>query len=206
MTLPSVTVVDVWNLAFMQLGLTTVSEMSDTRSHATKAGVAWPLFRQQFIQQHTWNGCKRTVTLTVDATAPTARWSYRYDLNAISGFLQLVRLNGNEVTPSDDWWEIETDSSNSTRWLLTDEATAVVEVIVDVTVEADLGKHLGPAACTAMGYAFAAYLSVALGKSPQEQQILENRASEKVKMAKAIDSQEGTPRRFGDTDLVTVRY
>ena len=182
----------------------------------------FPLFKQQFLADHVWNGAKKTKklsSLTDNAGAvviPVSRWSYAYVLPTDA--VRIWRLNGLENQPNyvggfaNNLWEIEsvvsdegTANEATTRCLCTDEGTATVEYVFDVP-DANVGTLLSPLVKHAMGRALAVYVAQNFGKNSTEIAQLEALAKEAVLAAKGVDGQEGTPQIMSNTSLLGVRY
>jgi len=188
-----------------------------TSPQQTLLSRVFPLFRQQFLTDHVWNGAKKTADLTAITTTTTEnaamnRWDYAFELP--SDVLRVWRLNGLENRPKHiggnpnihtNVWEIEilTVSSSNKRSLLTNQKEARIEYVFDV---ADSGLTLlGPMTQHAMGMALAVYVATNFGKSSNEIGQLDLMAKEAIAAAKGVDGQEGTPQMFGYTSLLGVR-
>lgn len=210
---------DVWNTALSTLGITTVSSITESSPQQSLLSSVFPLFRQQFIADHMWNGAKKTRKLTALTTNSTDnavldRWEYAYELPTSANILRVWRLNGKENRPDHiggnpaictNRWEIEivTISTTNYRALCTNESEALIEYVFDVGNEGI--TLLGPATQHAMGMALAVYVATNFGKSASEIAQLDAMAKEAITAAKGIDGQEGTPQIFGDTSLLSVR-
>lgn len=211
-------VIDVWNTALNTLGISTLTEVEGSTPQQKLLSNVFPLFRQQFLSDHMWNGAKKTAKLIKLTTTETenpalGRWDYAWELPDKA--LRIWRLNGLENRPKHiggnanidiNRWEIEiiTISSKNYRALLTNESEATIEYIADIN---DAGVALlGPSTQHAMGMALAVYVATNFGKSASEIAQLDAMAKEAITAAKGIDGQEGTPQMFGNTSLLGVRY
>jgi len=214
--------IDIWNTALVSLGVTAVTSTSDGSPQQKLISNVYPLFKQQFLADHVWNGAKKTASLSGltdnagDAVAPVSRWSYAYTLPTDS--LRIWRLNGLENQPNHvggmaiNLWEIEcvvtdegTVNEDTRRCLCTDQSTAKIEYVFDVT-DQKIDTLLGPLVKHAMGRALAVYVAHNFGKNSTEIAQLEALAKEALLSAKGVDGQEGTPQIMGSTSLLGVRY
>lgn len=214
MALVAPAVVDIWNIAFVSLARSKVDAVDSAASHAVVTAAVWPLFRQQFISDHEWRGCVRVETLEADATAPQdTEWAYRFDLEELTDAIRVLRIDGYQLEESQDKWRIMAEGDPPGRWLLSDSEEVKVEYLFDVTDAAEdddgplLGKLLGPHGSYGMAMELAAFLAPMLGVGPAEAGQFKVMAQQALTKAKAINSMEGSPKKFisGDTDLVMVR-
>ncbi len=188
----------VWNIALMKLGAPAVVSVTDTTAQAKRIAPIWDNFRRAYIEDHPWNGSKKTVTLSRRTEKPLARWQYMYDFPA--DYIQALAINGNQLKDGDDLWEIETDPDGEKKVLMTDAASVSLQYIFD-PVNLCL---LSPKVIEAMGYALAAYIAQAFGKKSSEVTVLINLAEEKARQARSNDSREGIPPLFYSDDLADV--
>lgn len=218
----AMSVLNIWNTALTSLGVTTIKAVDEGSPQQVLLTNVFPLFKQQFLADHVWNGAKKTKklsSLTDNAGAvvtPVSRWSYAYVLPTDA--VRIWRLNGLENQPNyvggfaNNLWEIEsvvsdegTANEATTRCLCTDEGTATVEYVFDVP-DANVGTLLSPLVKHAMGKALAVYVAQNFGKNSTEIAQLEALAKEAVLAAKGVDGQEGTPQIMSNTSLLGVRY
>jgi hypothetical protein len=213
----AVTVVQIWNVALVELGVGTIGTTSDGSSQAILLNTVWEGgFRAQFLADHAWNGAKRTIDLETfndsagDAVAPSGpRWAKAYNLP--TDYLRALTINGLPMQPNggmgQNQWEIEVVSDGATppilkRCLLSNEGTISLEYVMDIG--ADIGL-LSPLVAHAMGLALAAHVATNFGKPPTEQAYIAQRAADALLAAKGVDGQESSPRMFSSTSLLDVR-
>ena len=218
----AMSVLNIWNTALTTLGITTIQSINEGSPQQVLLSNVFPLFKQQFLADHVWNGGKKTKKLSLltdnagEVVFPVSRWSYAYVLPSDS--VRIWRLNGLENQPNytggfaNNLWEIEVvvsdeDTANeaSTRCLCTNESTATVEYVFDVP-DGNLGLLLSPLVKHAMGRSLAVYVAQNFGKNSTEIAQLEALAKEAVLAAKSVDGQEGTPQIMSNTSLLGVRY
>ncbi|MFQ5593151.1 MAG: hypothetical protein ACE5HA_03280, partial [Anaerolineae bacterium] len=195
-----VSTLDVWNTALGELGVPYVQDENESSPQAKTLRVVWPIFRRKFLDDHAWNGCKMTRKLNRLTESPVDRWTYIYLLPYES--LRVLTLNGEENTAGADKWEIEIDIPRQVRRLLTDANEAIVEYIADVPDVVTLAAST----VHAMGVGLASHLARKFGKSAGEIRELRRSAEISLRMAKASDGMEGTPRIRSDTTLVDARF
>ena len=213
-----VTVVQIWNVALVELGVGTVGTTSDGSAQAILLNTVWDGgFRAQFLADHAWNGAKRTIGLTTfkdssgDAVSPSGtRWSNAYDLP--EDYLRALTINGLPMQPNgsrgQNQWEIEVVSDGESsptlkRCLLSNEGTISLEYVMDLG-DVNIGL-LSPLVAHAMGLALAAFVATNFGKPPTEQAFIGQRAADALLAAKGVDGQESSPRMFSSTSLLDVR-
>jgi len=204
---------DIWNIGLTQLGVGQVTGQVDGTAQAKLIDAVWDDFRQQFISDHAWNGCKTTAVLTalVDSDfQDSTRWSNVFSLP--SDYIRALALNGHPNQPKSSeevQWEIEIVANTAatpvkTRCLVTNQATAKLEYVFDV---GDAYIHLlSPAMRHAAGLGLAAFVGANFGKSASEIALIEQKYREALLKAKGIDGQESSGRYFSSTALVDVRY
>jgi hypothetical protein len=204
---------DIWNIGLTQLGVGQVSGQVDGTAQAKLIDAVWDDFRQQFISDHAWNGCKTTAVLTalVDSDfQDSTRWSNVFSLP--SDYIRALALNGHPNQPKSSEevpWEIEIVANTDaipvkTRCLVTNQATAKLEYVFDVGD--DYIHLLSPAMRHAAGLGLAAFVGANFGKSASEIALIEQKYREALLKAKGIDGQESSGRYFSSTALVDVRY
>jgi len=213
----AVTVVQIWNVALVELGVGTIGTTSDGSSQAILLNTVWEGgFRAQFLADHAWNGAKRTIDLETfndsagDAVAPSGpRWAKAYNLP--DDYLRALTINGLPMQPNggmgQNQWEIEVVSDGATppilkRCLLSNSGTISLEYVMDIGADIYL---LSPLVAHAMGLALAAHVATNFGKPPTEQAYIAQRAADALLAAKGVDGQESSPRMFSSTSLLDVR-
>ncbi len=149
----------------------------------------WVNARRSFLEEHTWNGAKRTEVLVKKDTVPVSRWGAMFTLP--HDCLRVVTINGFRTSDGVDPWEIEVDTNTNERVLLTDFANAIAVMIVDVP---DLA-HLKTKVLEAMGLYLAYQVSAVFPMSDSHLEFLKEKMEHAIAMAKGTDGQEGTPPR-----------
>jgi len=202
---------DIWNVGLSQLGVGLVDGQVDGSAQAALIDKIWDNFRQQFISDHAWNGCKTTEVLVPLADSnfkDTSRWAYVYTLP--SDYIRALTLNGYPNQPKSSEsvaWEIEivaNDSGTKSRCLVTNQSSAKLEYVFDVG-DANI-ELLSPAMSHAAGLGLASFVGANFGKSASELALIEQKYREALLKAKGIDGQESSGKYFSPTELVDVRY
>jgi len=212
-----VTITEIWNVALVELGIATVTEV-DTSPQAQLLSNVWNGgFRQQFLADHAFHGAKTTKSLSLftdssgNAVKPSgSRWSNAYELP--TDYIRALTINGLAMQPNTSMgqnaWEIEIVSDGATdptlkRCLLSNEGSVSLEYIMDIGN--DNISLLSPLVAHACGLALAAHVATNFGKNPSEQQQLNQKAQDALLAAKGVDGQESSPRMFSTTSLLDVR-
>jgi len=200
-------VLDIWNVALTRLGIEPVTSAptSDGSPQGVILATNWPLFKEAFLRDASWDGAKKTAALTtfkdsdgVTPVVPTARWNFAYERP--SDHVRSLRLNGRENRPGDKdvagslgLWEEEVatnDVGTRKRCLFTDEASANLEYVFLVP---DSDITLMPADMRwAMALALAAHVATSFGKTTTEASMLELDAEKAKRNALRTDSATGT--------------
>jgi len=213
-----VTVVQIWNVALVELGVGTIGTTSDGSSQAILLNTVWEGgFRAQFLADHAWNGAKRTIDLSTfkdsggTAVSPSgSRWNNAFELP--TDYLRALTINGFPMQPNgsmgQNQWEIEVVSDGATppvlkRCLLSNESSISLEYVMDIGDD-NIGL-LSPLVAHAMGLALAAHVATNFGKPPAEQAYIGQRAADALLAAKGVDGQESSPRMFSTTSLLDAR-
>ena len=212
-----VTITEIWNVALVELGISTVTEV-DTSPQAQLLSTVWNGgFRQQFLADHAFHGAKTTKDLSLykdssgNAISPSgSRWKSAYELP--SDYIRALTINGLAMQPNSSMgknaWEIEIVSDGATvpvlkRCLLSNEGSISLEYIMDI------GNNnislISPLVAHACGLSLAAHVATNFGKNPNEQAQLNQKAADALLAAKGVDGQESSPRYFSTTSLLDVR-
>lgn len=116
---------DIANQALARIGAPPIMDLLDESSKgATLVRSAYNIVVEEVARAAEWNCLKRRANLAQNTTGPEFGWTYSYPLPA--GCLRVVKLNGLEGHPDDDF-EVEG------RDLLTDADTAKIEYIFSET-------------------------------------------------------------------------
>jgi len=207
---------DIYNVAFTQLGVPNINQTTDTVSQALIANNNWPLFKEQFLNDHSWNGAKKTAALSnflnSDDTVvtPVARWRHGYKVP--DDYVRGLRLNGEEMRPvskhmsGTGLWEEEiltNDIGTHARCIVTNSTTASLEYTF-LLCDAEISLLTGLTRY-AMSLSFAAFLSSKFGKPASEKAQLEALAEEALRKARRADSSIGSNLTPPNMNLIWAR-
>ncbi len=187
--------VTVCNIALAHLGQPPINALSDDNSQARRCARRFPSFRRDYFIRHPWNGITRTVTLNQISGTPTGPYDYQYALP--TDFLVVDDVNPDIDTPGDDNWAVEMRGDGSEKVLLTDASSVVLRYVAD-RVEIGLLK---PNILSSMGSSFAVALAPFFRIPPAEVQRLQILADRELADTRAVDSMEGSPQKFEESDL-----
>ena len=195
-----VTKLDVFNIAALALGFAEgVSDPDENTAVASVLRKRWTTARRSFLEEHPYNGCKRTVDLNLKTTPPVDRWTNMFSLPY--DCLRVMTINGFEQNDGIDSWEVEHDLASNERVLLTNASSAKAALLVDVP---DL-THLKTKVIEAMGLYLAYQVNEVFPMSSDKRAQMEKKMSHAISMTKGTDGQEGTPPRRTESWLVQSR-
>ncbi len=195
----TVTKLDVFNIAALALGFAEgVSDPDENSQPAITLRKRWVTARRSFLEEHPYNGAKRTAVLSKAPTAPVDRWKNMFVLPY--DHLRIMSLNGISQSDGTDPWEIEVDIKSNSRVLLTDADEAIVSMIIDVD---DL-THLKTKVIEAMGLYLAYQVNEVFPMTPAKRKDLKDKMDHAVSITKGADGQEGTPPRRTQSFVVAA--
>jgi len=113
--------VQIVNMALVQLGQPTILNLTDNTANAKRANALYDLVRQMVLQAHPWNGSTKQAVLTLLATTPDFKWTYRFSLPA--DCLRALRTD-QDVGNKRDWQQYGGE-------IWTDHGTLELEYIYD---------------------------------------------------------------------------
>ena len=196
----TVTKLDVFNIAGIALGYPEgVNDVDENTTLAITLRKRWVTARRSFLEEHPFNGCKRTANLNRLSTTPVDRWSYMYEIPY--DCLRVLTVNGVRQSEGTDDWEVEYDPVSRSRVVLTDASTVAAAMIVDVE---DL-THLKTKVIEALGLYLAYQVHEGFVLSPGKARDLEEKMRHAISMTKSADGQEGTPPRRIPSPIVQAR-
>tara|TARA_R110002110_G_scaffold165165_1_gene365479 strand:+ start:146 stop:3022 length:2877 start_codon:yes stop_codon:yes gene_type:complete len=214
-----VTIEEIWNVALVELGVTTVQNATtDGTPQAVLLRTVWNGgFRQQFLADSSFGGSKSTATLSffkdssdTNVNPGGTRWNNAFLLP--TDYIRALTINGLPMQPNTSMgknqWEIEIVGDGETpetkkRCLVTNVGSVDLEYIMDIGN--DNLSLLSPLVAHAAGLALASHVAVNFGKSPTEQAQIQQRAADALLSARGVDGQESSPRLFSTTGLLDVR-
>jgi hypothetical protein len=81
-------VIEICNNALLDLGEDPITALTEGSQAARLCNQRWPAVRDAVLRAHPWNCAMELAELSVNATAPTFKWDYSYNLPA--NFLRLA--------------------------------------------------------------------------------------------------------------------
>jgi hypothetical protein len=84
-------VVEIANLALLDLGEALINSLSDAEISAVRANTLWPSVRKAVLRAHPWNCAIKEVALGELSTNPSLTWAYAFQLP--SDCLRVLKVN-----------------------------------------------------------------------------------------------------------------
>lgn len=192
--------VEICNMALTALGANNIMDLTENTEEARKCNVLFENLRDEMLESHIWNfAIRRSDDLALSATSP--EWEYTNKFQLPTDCLRVLKTNFEKPIQSvnrrsDRAYKIEEG------YLLTDEGSVKIQYLAKVT---DPTKQL-----RAFQVALAARLEAELAFSIlQSARIAESKwkiYELKLRNAKAVDAQEGTPDDQLDDEWTDSRY
>ena len=187
--------VSIANVAFVRLGVATISALTDDAPQARIANRTFDHFRDDMLREHTWNWATKRTSLSASAAAPEWKFTYAYVLPA--DYMRLVEVNN----PSGYEYRIE----------LTDDGPVIVTDLSAPLEIAYVAKITNVAYWDAK---FVAAVSARLAMEWSEQltavstlhETLQKEYLKALSDAKAVESQEDSVREIDVSPWISARY
>lgn len=179
--------VSICTNALLLLGGSPIASFDEATDSARLCSNLWPTVRDAVLRAHPWNCAIKRVSLAPKGEAPVYGHAFAFTL------------------PSDclRFLDADTDYAYTLegRDILADENPLYIRYLYrneDVNTYDTL-------LCDALTAAMQAHLAYPITKSTTQQEAAWKLFSEKLKLARAVDGQEGSPETFGDFPLISVR-
>jgi len=174
--------VDIANYALDQIGEQTISTLDDATTPARKAKLNIYQTIREVSASGNWKCARASAVLAQDATAPAFGWSYAYTLPV--DFIRIVSFNDLETE------DVETELFEVRgRQIQTDETTASIVYIKDITVSGDVGA-MPPLMVKAVYLALSAKLAWAIQQNRTLMAMQEEKAEKALMRARSTDARE----------------
>lgn len=175
-------VVEIINIALNELGVDTITSLTDDNESARTANLRWPIVRDAVLRAHPWNCCMTQAELAADSTDPAWKWDAQYTMP--SNCLRLCEVASSAGI-------IFTDYEVQGRKILTNEAAPIYISYVkreeDPTIyDQLLSKTLAAAFAMDTAYKFTASTTAKEAMTALYERYLSE--------ARGVDAQEGTTR------------
>lgn len=189
--------IQICNLALTRIGNDVALEsFSGTDKPARLCALHYPMARDAVLAAHPWNFAIRRVDLAAESTAPAFEYLYRFPLP--SDCLKVIRTEDESAGYLDDY---RIESTASGRMLLSNSSAAAIEYIARVEDVA----LFSPLFVDVLAQRIAAELAPAFADSASMAQQFWQIYEAKLREARSVDAQEGTPRQFIVDEWVVAR-
>jgi hypothetical protein len=187
---------EIANIALSRLGNSLqIASLSENTKEARLCNLNYAACRDATLRAHPWNFATRRANLAQDATAPAFEYAYRYALPANPDYCLKVVRTALEAYGSPDDYRVEG------RFLLSNEGTVGIEYIARVTDVAQFDDDF----VDCLAGRLAAEVCPALTENASMTKSLWDIHAVKIKEARSVDGQEGTPRNFVSDLWITAR-
>ena len=182
------TIVQIYNIAFIHLGVETIAATSETNKQTTTANAKYEFVKNRLLRQHPWNFATTRATLTDDGTTPDHEFTYAFALP--TGFLRLLSLYeyGNQ------------DFRVEANKILAYEDEIKIKFIKDVE-ESTFPDEFAEL----LGLELAIDICGQLVQSETVRAGLLSTRAERLRDARSVDAQEGKPEDPNDDVLLNAR-
>ena len=184
-----VSIVGLVNQALFSLGQKSIISMTEDNEAARLCNGRYAYIRDATIRAYPWNCAMARATLAQSASAPIWEYDYKYALPTDPLCLRVLEMKEDYV------WKVEG------RWIVTNAPTCNILYLARLTDVNEMEVLLREAIAARL----AADICYALtGSSPQQDKmwIL---YEQKIRQAKSVDAQEGTPDSLSDDTFLDSR-
>ena len=184
---------EIGNNALIALGAETIMDLTEDSKAARLCNARFESARDAVLRAHPWNCAMARASLAQNSSAPAFGYDYSYELPP--DCLRVIEAYGTDEEPIDDW-QVEG------RNLLCNETTVYIKYTKKIT-----DPNLFDSLCReAISARLAAEIAYALTQSrTAEKNMWEVYEGIKLREARAIDAQEGTPVDVSEDSWITVR-
>jgi hypothetical protein len=190
--------VQICNIALTRLGNERVlTALTQANKEGRLCALHYPLARDAVLAAHPWNFAVRRVDLALEDATPPFEYTYRYPLP--SDCLKVIRTEDEAAGFSDDY-RIESVASGLV--LLSENSVVAIEYIARIEDVA----LFSPLFVDVLAQRIAAELAPAFADSQSMAQQLWQIYEAKLREARSVDAQEGTPRNQVFDTWVNARF
>lgn len=182
------TEVDICNSALGKLGVETITALADNNPRARLCNSQYNKIRDKVLYSHPWNFAVERASLTVDATAPTYGYTYRYPKPA--GCLRVLEVD------TDQAWEIEGD------YILTDSSDCYIRYIKAVTDVAKFNPFFAEVLAIELAHDMAFPLT---GNNTLKEQLTKDKKAQLAE-ARSMDAFESSVKQIQANDWLNARF
>jgi len=181
----------ICNLALRRVGDKTITSLTDSSKEASLCALLYEPILEQVLTSSPWNCALFRTQLSEDSSTPAFGWAHQYNLPNDPKCLQVQRMEDARYE-----WVREGDL------LLTDVDEAKILYIGYVNDPTKLSPHV----VKVFYLNLAIELSFVLTQTNTIKGLLLEELQEAEKIARSIDSREGTPMRVDKSNWISSRY
>lgn len=187
--------VSIVNAALIKLGEATITALTEDSKPARLANAVYSDIRDAILSAHPWNFAIAEASLAADGTDPTWTYDYRYALPETPvKCLRVLRIEDDDQEGVE--WEV------FGRYIYTDEGAPLrIKYLSQVT---DAGQY-PPHFVEVFAARLAAELAEALKQSSTMTQAMWELYERKLREARTVDAQEGTPQTITANQWLAAR-
>ncbi len=186
-------IVGLVNQALFMLGQKSIISMTEDNEAARLCNGRYTYIRDATIRAYPWNCAMTRATLARSGTAPTWKFDYKFALPTDPYCLRVLEMK--EKEEGGYKWKIEG------RWIVTDSTTANILYLKRVTDVNEMDLLLREAIAARL----AADICYALTGSSKREDSLWIIYEQKIRRAKSVDAQEGTPEETTEDTFLNAR-
>lgn len=183
--------VSICSNALLMLGDSPINSLSENNDRARLATNLYSSTRDAVLRSHPWNCATKRVVLSPEVAAPAFDYTAQF---AIPGDLLRILQVGEHGAEID--YRIEGNR------ILADTDTLYLAYIYRNESESTWDALL----VSVMEHAMAAKMAYAITKSTSQQQLMEAKYADALRLARAVDGQDNPPATFGDFPLLQSRF
>jgi hypothetical protein len=172
----SISEVDICNMALAKVGHSRINDLTDQNTAARQCNEAYPIIRDQLLEDHPWNFAEKRYTCPLLDVTPPFEYSYYYGLPAdVARVLYLYNTA--------DAFRVEEGARLATN-------TAPCNILYTALVTDT--NQFSPLFIEALYYKLAAHLAPVLSDNKALADSLEGKADRAIAKAKTRDAQVGS--------------
>lgn len=185
--------VEICNQALFMLGQRSIISLTEDTEAARLCNGRFSYCRDATIRAYPWNCAMSRAVLVRSTTAPAWGYDYKFALPTSPLCLRVLKLY--EEDEDGYGWKVEG------RWLLTDSTTAYILYLAQLTDANDMDILLRETIAARI----AADICYALTGSSVQQDKMWQVYEMKLRQAKSVDAQEGTPEEYHQDTFLDAR-
>lgn len=189
----------ICNMALTRIGHDFISSLTESTKAGRLCNLHYEPTRDALLRSHPWNFAVRRAELSQIANVPTYEFGYAYALP--TDFLRMVRTQS-EAEGDNFEYRIEGQLGSSSKVLVTDEGTMKIEYIAKITDP----TAFDAAFVDVLAQRLAAEIAVPLTDNANMAANHWRIYQDKLREARNMDAQEGTPRGIDADYWIGSRY